>query len=275
MRILMPNELSGASRLFPIIGDPIAYVESPKRFSRTLSDREFDGICIPMRVSPDALDDVMRALSATSNVDGVLVTMPHKFNVFSHCASVSERARTLAAISVMRRNADRSWHGDTLDGLAFVEAQRRRGAQIEGRKALLVGAGGAGRAIALALVEAGIGEIVVHDADESRTTGLIDLMTKTGEQRIRAGLPDPSQCTLVFNATSMGMNLDDPPPIDLALLDSSMFVGDVIAGHGVTPLIRAALDAGCKVADGDEMVDAVQTLMADFMLSENNESTRE
>src|ERR1700735_5517468 len=106
MRILMPNELCGASRLFPIIGDPIAYVESPKRFSRTLSDREFDGICVPMRVPPDALDDVMRGLSATSNVDGVLVTMPHKLNVFSHCASVSERARTLAAISVMRRNAD-------------------------------------------------------------------------------------------------------------------------------------------------------------------------
>jgi shikimate dehydrogenase len=219
-----------------------------------------------MQVPRESLGDVMVGLSETSNVDGVLVTMPHKFSALSYCTSVSERARNLGAISVMRRNTDRSWHGDMLDGRAFVAAQRLHGAQIEGRSALLVGAGGAGRAIALALLEEGIGKIVVYDTNEPRTVELIRLMPDAGDHRLEAGLPDPRGFDMVFNATSMGMNHDDPLPVDVSLLDSSMFVGDVIAGHGVTPLIRAALDAGCRVADGDQMVEAVQALMADFML---------
>jgi shikimate dehydrogenase len=63
----------------------------------------------------------------------------------------------------------------------------------------------------------------------------------------------------------MGMNEDDPLPVDPALLNSSMFVGDVIAGHGVTPLIRAALEMGCRTANGNQMVEAVQDLMVAFM----------
>jgi shikimate dehydrogenase len=64
----------------------------------------------------------------------------------------------------------------------------------------------------------------------------------------------------------MGMEDDDPLPVDAALLSSSMFVGDVIAGHGVTPFLAAARAAGCKTASGDHMVEAAQDLMVDFML---------
>jgi shikimate dehydrogenase len=81
-----------------------------------------------------------------------------------------------------------------------------------------------------------------------------------------AGSPDPASCDLVFNATPMGMEDGDPLPIDTALLTPSMFVGDVIAGHGVTPFIKAAQDAGCPVATGVQMVEAGQDLIADFML---------
>lgn len=78
--------------------------------------------------------------------------------------------------------------------------------------------------------------------------------------------PDPSGCDLVFNVSPMGMNDDDPLPVDASQLDSSMFVGDVIAGHGLTPFIAAARHAGCRTADGGGMVEAVQELKADFML---------
>jgi shikimate dehydrogenase len=83
---------------------------------------------------------------------------------------------------------------------------------------------------------------------------------------VAAGPPDPAGCDLVFNATPMGMEDGDPLPVDAALLTSSMFAGDVIAGHGVTPFIEAAQAAGCKTANGGHMVEAVQDLMADFML---------
>jgi shikimate dehydrogenase len=262
----MYSQLSGATRLFPIIGDPVKYVESPVRLTRTFAERGHNGICVPMQVPAGDLDAVMAGLTATANVDGILVTMPHKFTAFAHCVTSSERARVLGVVSVIRRNPDGTWHGDMLDGLAFVKAQTDHGAHVAGARALLVGGGGAGRAIAIELLAAAVSVLVIHDADESRVSALLDLLADAGDGRVIAGPPDPAGCDLVFNATPMGMEDGDPLPVDPALLTSSMFVGDVIAGHGVTPFIKAAQAAGGKTANGGHMVEAVQDLMADFLL---------
>ena len=164
----MFNQLSGATRLFPIIGDPVKYVESPVRLTHTFAERGHNGMCVPMQVPAGDLDVVMAGVTAMANVDGILVTMPHKVTAFAHCATSSERARLLGVVSVIRRNLDGTWHGDMLDGLAFVKAQTDHGAHLEGARALLVGAGGAGRAIAIELRAAAVRELVIHDADESR-----------------------------------------------------------------------------------------------------------
>ena len=76
----------------------------------------------------------MAGLTASRNVDGILVTMPHKFTAFALCATSSERAKMLGVVSVIRHNPDRTWHGDVLDGLAFVKAQKDHGAQPEGAR---------------------------------------------------------------------------------------------------------------------------------------------
>jgi shikimate dehydrogenase len=269
-RIDMPDHLNGATRLFPIIGDPIKYVESPQRLTRTFGERGFNGICVPVQVPADDLDAVMAGLAASQNVDGILVTMPHKFTAFARCATSSERARRLGVVSVIRRNPDGTWHGDMLDGLAFVKAQKDHGAQPDDARALLVGAGGAGSAIAIELLHAGVRELVIHDADESRAAKLLDLLSDVGDGRAIAGPPDPTECDLVFNASPMGMEDDDPLPVNAALFNPSMFVGDVIAGHGVTPLLQAALAAGCKTANGDHMVEAAQDLMVEFMMQKTD-----
>lgn len=262
----MINQLNGASRLFPIIGDPIRYVESPVWLTRTFGERGHNGICVPMQVPEGSLDVVMAGLTATPNVDGILVTMPHKFTAFGYCATSSDRAHLLGVVSVMRRNADDTWHGDMLDGLAFVKAQRDHGAYIDGARALLLGAGGAGSAIAIALLEAGVRELVIHDMDASRVDGLLQLLVDVGSGQAASGPPDPTGFDLVFNATPMGMAEGDPLPLDASRLTGAMFVGDVVAGHGDTPLIRAAKAAGCRTATGGHMVEAVQELMADFLL---------
>lgn len=264
----MSHQPTGASRLYPIIGDPIKYVESPVWLTTTFSERGHDGICVPMQVPAPALEPVMDGLAATGNVDGILVTMPHKHTAFSSCATSSDRSRLLEVVSVIRRGPDGSWHGDMLDGLAFVKAQEDHGARVEGARALLIGAGGAGSAIAVALLEAGIKELVIHDTDDARASELVGLLEGTGTGEARAGTPDPTGFDLVFNATPLGMEDADPLPLDTALLDESVFVGDVIAGHGTTPFIQAARTAGCSTANGSDMVEAVQTLMADFFLAE-------
>ena len=262
----MLNQLNGTTRLFPIIGDPIKYAESPVTLTRTLADHGHNAVCVPLEVPKDTFDIVMAGLTASLNVDGILVTMPHKFTAFAHCTTSSGRASLLGVVSVMRRNPDGSWHGDMLDGLAFVKAQQGNGAHVDGARALLVGAGGAGSAIAVALLDADVRELIIYDSDHARVTKLLELLAEISHGRVRAGSSDPTGCDLVFNATPMGMEDSDPLPVDSALLTSSMFVGDVIAGHGVTPFLEAAQATGCKSASGANMVEAVQDLMVEFML---------
>jgi shikimate dehydrogenase len=129
-----------------------------------------------------------------------------------------------------------------------------------------VGAGAAGGAIAIALLEAGVRELVVHDADASRVADLLHLLAGHGAGRVSSGPPEPRGCNLVFNATPLGMQEGDPLPVDAEFLEASMFVGDEISGHGPTQFIQAAQRAGCQTANGADMVEAVQALMADFMI---------
>jgi shikimate dehydrogenase len=262
----MLEHLSGRTRLYPIIGDPIVFVESPKTLTRSFAERGHSGMCVPMQVPRSDLDVVMTGLTHTLNVDGVLVTMPHKRAAMTYCTTSSDRARMLGVVSVMRRNPDGTWHGDMLDGLAFVKAQKDAGARTDGARVLLIGAGGAGTAIAIALLEAGVKDLVVHDADENRSAALVELLSGLGLGRVDVGVADPHGCRMVCNATPMGMAADDPLPVPVDSLTASMFVGDVIAGHGVTPLLKAAQAAGCATAGGGDMVNAVQDLMVAFML---------
>jgi shikimate dehydrogenase len=164
---------SGATRLYPIIGDPIAQVKSPITMTAGLRARGVDAIIVPVHVTPADVDMVVAALARMKNVDGFIATVPHKFAAFRHCATATPRSGLLEAANMVRRNADGIWHGDMLDGLAFVDTARRIGVQFEGARALLVGAGGAGSAIGLALLEAGVVELAVHDARAERRDALL------------------------------------------------------------------------------------------------------
>jgi shikimate dehydrogenase len=257
---------NGATRLFPIIGDPIIYARSPELLTASFLARDSNAICIPLEVPDGTLDQVMNGLSLCPNVDGLLVTMPHKFGVLQFCSTLSETSRLLKVASVLRRNPDGSWHGDSLDGTSFVKAQIDHGAKVQGARVLLIGAGGAGSAIAISLLDAGVGELVVHDIDQSRAEALAELLAIKGAGRVRIGPADPRAFDMLCHATHLGMSEGDPMPIDPTLLEPTIFVGDVIAGHGTTPILRAAQAMGCKTANGDQMVEAVQGMMIDFML---------
>ena len=132
---------------------------------------------------------------------------------------------------------------------------------------MLFRSGAAGSAIAIALLEAGVRELIVHDANPDRAAKLVKIAAGLGLGRVSAGPADPTGCAMVCNATPMGMLHSDPLPVPAHLLSASMFVGDVIAGHGVTPLLQAARAAGCKTADGVQMVEAVQEMMLDYLLA--------
>jgi len=259
-------QLSGATRVIAIFGDPIAQVKSPAGVTRALNQRGRDCVVIPVQVAPQDLDAFMRGASAARNFDGLIATVPHKFAAHAACASATLRARALGAVNVMRRNPDGSWHGDMLDGIGFVTAMREAGGAPEGKRALLAGAGGAGSAIALALLDAGVASLAIHDGDAARRETLIERLRGLHPGRVLAGTADPAGYDIVVNATPAGMRPGDPLPVETAQLAGDMFVGDVITVPEETPLLAAARALGCKTQTGVGMFNAVSRLMVDFLL---------
>ncbi len=259
--------LDGETRVIAIIGDPIAQVKSPGGVTAALAARGRNAVVIPVRVSVPDVDTFVRGFSCARNGDGILVTVPHKFAAYRHCTTATPRAHLLGAVNVMRRNADGSWHGDQLDGAGFVDGVRAAGGEPSGRRALMAGAGGAGSAIALALLDAGVSVMAIHDDDPRRRDALVEKLRGAHGERAVVGSVDPTGFSLVVNATPAGMRAADPLPFDIGKLAADMFVGDVITRPAVTPLIAAARASGCMTQAGGGMFDAVSKLLVDFLLA--------
>lgn len=258
--------LSGETRVIPIIGDPIAQVKSPAGVTRALNAMGCNSVVVPIHVTSADVDTFIEGVAVARNVDGIIVTVPHKFAAYRHCATATDRAHFLGAVNTLRRNADGRWHGDAFDGEGFVAGLRVAGWR-PGGPALLVGAGGAGSAIALALLQAGVGELAIHDADAARRDALLARLQTQPGKRVRAGSSDPSGFALVANATPTGMRSGDPYPVQVDKLAAGMFVGDVITAPAVTPLIEAARRAGCATQVGGGMFAEVLKLMVAFLLA--------
>ena len=260
--------LSGETLVVPIIGDPIAQVKSPDGITRLFADRGRNAVVVPLQIDSDDLDNLVRGLSPSGSVGGIIATVPHKFGLAAQCATLTDRARFLGSVNVARRNADGTWHGDQVDGAAFVAACRANGATTEGARALQVGAGGAGSAIALALLDAGVAELTLHDADPARLDALAGRLRDRFGDRVVVGSGDPTGFDIVAHATPMGMRADDPYPVDLQGLKPDTFVADVVTKPAVPPLIRAAQEVGCGTSTGADMFSAVAVLIVDFLLAD-------
>ncbi|MGQ7248751.1 shikimate dehydrogenase family protein [Halomonas sp. V046] len=258
--------LDGSSRLYLILGDPIAQVKSPQGVTQALQQRGHNAVLAPAHVAAQDLHGFVRGVVAAENLDGLIITVPHKLASYSLCDSASERATFLGAVNVMRRTGNGGWHGDQVDGLAYVAAMRAKGLVPTGRRALLAGAGGAGSAIAEALVRAGVASLSIHDGDAERRDGLIARLASLGLCPVTVGGDDPAGFDLVINATPCGMATDDPLPFDPAGLSAGTIVGDVITSPELTPWIAAARERHCPTLQGGEMFACVRDLMVDFLL---------
>ncbi len=262
----MLENYSGATMVYFIVGHPIAQVKAPYGMTRLLEQHGRDAIVVPIDVLPEDLPGFLTLAGRLPNVDGICVTVPHKFAVVPHCATVSDTTRLLGSANIMRRNRDGSWHGDMVDGPGHIGAMRNQGAHLDGRRALLVGAGGAGSAIGLALLDAGVRELAVHDTDSVRRDALIGKLNIAHPGKAVAGSADPAGFDSVSNATPAGMREGDALPIDVDRLTPDVFVSDVVTKPEVTPLLVAAHKIGCRTSTGVDMFLAEGSLMLAFWL---------
>jgi shikimate dehydrogenase len=262
----MVSFLNGETRLHVIVGDPVGQTKSPAGLTAEFAARGVNAVCIPVHVTVSDFDAFMAAAKRIINLDGIVVTIPHKFAALRHGDEVSDRARLLGAVNVLHRIPGGRWRGDMTDGFAMVAALRKAGCEFDGRRALLVGAGGAGSAVALALIEAGVAALAIAEVDAERRDRLIASLAAREAGTVTVGSADPSGFDLVVNASPIGMAPDDPLPVDAARLEAGATVADLITRPVVTPLLETTRRRGCRIVSGTDMFAVQAGYMADILL---------
>jgi shikimate dehydrogenase len=263
----MSLSLDGETRLHLIIGDPVAQTRSPAGLTQEFARRWVNAVCVPVEVAAADFDQFMRAAKRARNIDGMVITVPHKFAALDHCDEASEHARFLGAANLLRRLGADRWAGDMTDGIAMGAALRRAGCEPDGRRALLVGAGGAGSAVALALIEGGVASLTVADLDAARRDALVQRLAARAGSRVQSGAADAAGFDLIVNATPSGMRPDDLLPLDIARLEPSACLADLITRPVMTPLLEAARRRGAMVVTGEDMFAVQAGIMADILLA--------
>jgi len=255
MSDMRPQLANGATRIYGIIGDPIAQVKSPAIFNEKFRALDKNAVMIPLHAEPDNFDKCMRGLKSLANVDGILVTLPYKNRVIAHVDHVLPAAKRIGALNALRREANGEWSGDMFDGKGFLGGIRASGLDPKGLAIMLIGAGGAGSAIADALAEAGVAEITIFDRDEDRSQSLADQIARSHPNcSARTGPPTVAAKDVLINATPTGMSAGDGLPAEFGPLVERLFVADIVPRPENTPLIRLAKRSGCKTMDGQAMV---------------------
>ncbi|RZF29011.1 shikimate dehydrogenase [Paraburkholderia sp. UYCP14C] len=256
--------ITGKTRLYAIVGDPVVQVRSPQVYCAEFAKAGVDAVLVPMHIAAAEIHDVLPALLKLKNLDGVLVTSPFKADAMSIAAEVHPRARRVGAVNALRRGANGLWFGDMFDGEGFVRGILAHGHKVSGRRALVLGCGGAGSAIAGALIDAGVSSITVFDPDEARAQNVSDALSKSsGACRVTAGSADAAGKDLIVNASVVGMRESDGMPADFSTLTADVLVGDVVLRPEDRPtaLIAHAKRCGCPVVTGVDMhegqVDAI------------------
>ncbi|MCV4076474.1 shikimate dehydrogenase family protein [Pseudomonas monteilii] len=270
------NKVSGTTRVYAIIADPIHHVQTPAAMNRLFSERGDDRVMVPFHVSTKDLQSVVAGLRGIQSLDGFIVTVPHKTAIVELCDSISDAARLVGAVNVVRRSENGSLHGDILDGEGFLAGLRQRGVEPLGMSVYLAGAGGAAKAIAFSLAAAGVSKITIFNRTACKAEELTRrLSTVFPTLELSVGSYDPSGHDLVVNSTSLGLSADDILPLDVTLLTPSQIVAEIIMKPAITPLLAAATEKGCRVLDGMPMLLCQIELMAAAMATNKNERNHE
>ena len=240
--------LTGKGRVAGVMGWPIGHSRSPKLHGYWLNTYGIDGAYVPLAVPPDRLRQAVRALPALG-FRGVNVTVPHKEAVLDLVDRVDPVAQRIGAVNTIVVREDCTLEGRNTDAEGFL-SNLCTGAPAWCAKqgpAVVVGAGGAARAVVAALVDAGVPEIRLFN----RTPEKAERIARELGGPIRV-IPTAilEEATLLVNTTTLGMTGQPPLVVDLTTLSKDAVVTDVVYTPLVTPLLSAAAARGNHTVDG-------------------------
>ena len=175
--------ITGRTRVYGILAHPIYHVKAPAVMGALFARHGVDGVLVPLHVRPADLGTVFAALRALHNLEGWIVTVPHKTAALALCDEVSPQAERIGAVNCIRASRTGGSIGAMLDGIGFVDGLRGQGIEPAGKAVHLVGAGGAAAAIAFALAESGVSRLVIANRSAARR-----------DELLQAGSPGYPEC---------------------------------------------------------------------------------
>jgi shikimate dehydrogenase len=257
--------IDGETRLYAIIGDPIAQVKSPRVLNPRFVAAGMDAVMVPVHVKPDHFDTTVKGLMAIGNLDGIIVTVPYKARILPLLDHVLPMAAKVGAANALRREPDGSWSGDMFDGRGLVRGLRSAAITLERRRIMLVGAGGAGSAVAVALADAGAAAITIFDVDRHKAETLASRIAAAFLAcDVRWGPVQLTGQDTLVNATPIGMAPGDGLPAPLDGLTANTLVIDVIIKPETTPFLDRARAIGCRTLNGRVMLEGQAEELALF-----------
>jgi shikimate dehydrogenase len=268
MTQLAPAEapsISGTTRLYAVLGDPVTQVRSPGLMNPLFARLGVDAVLVPVHATPAHLAQVVAGLQCAGNVDGIFVTVPHKVAVVGLADRCSPTVEVSGSANALRREPDGRWYAENFDGSGFVAGLAGAGHDPRGSRVALVGAGGAGSAIAAALLAAGVDRLSVCDPDTAKLAGLRARLDARWPGRTdTSGKPHVAGADIVVNATPLGLRPDDPLPFHPDLLPAGAVVADIVMSPRETRLLRESAARGHRVHYGIHMLDGQLDSYRDF-----------
>lgn len=247
--------ITGTTELIAHIGYPTHTFKSPSIYNPYFEHHGIDVVLVPMASEALHYPGFLRALFTLRNLRGAVVTMPHKVIMLDLLDSVLPAARIAGACNAVRPTADGGLEGDMFDGIGFLRAVERQGLRVAGARALVVGAGGVGSAIAASLAASGAAAISLFDSHCDAADRLAARIHQhCPAVALRTGSNDADGHDLVVNATPMGMQPGDLMPLDVGRIAPGSFVCDVVHSKKPTAFLRAAEARGARIQGGADML---------------------
>nr|CRH07628.1 Shikimate dehydrogenase [Candidatus Magnetococcus massalia] len=256
-----PAPINGSTRLLAVIGHPVDHSLSPMMHNLALNHHGLNLRYVALPVDPANLEQAVRGF-AVMGMRGFNATVPHKEMLLPLVDALSESARIIGAVNTVVIDENGRLSGHNTDGLGYITGLKQvwDGGPLAGKKVVMIGAGGAARAILYALLEQKVAQITLVNRTVSRADALLSEMAEQrGDTLLNSAALDQDSlllqsCDLLINTSSMGLKGEFIPGIDLKQLPSSALVSDIVYGKQPTPLLQQASELGLAYQDGLAML---------------------
>ena len=255
--------VSGKTKVFGCMADPIEHVRAPSVFNPLFEKYEVDAVMVPLHVSPKNLKEVVEGLRAMPNFGGMAITLPHKLPIMEFCDEIGKQGNLVGAVNFAAFDNNRKLIADNCDGTGFVNGMLAAGYSVADKKVLMIGAGGAARAIAFSLADSAVSSLSIANRTSSKADELADSVQGAYPSvPVNSASADPQGFDIIINTTSLGLMPNDDLPVRPDLLRSNQVVAEIIMNPVDTPILQAAKSRGCKIHYGRPMFDHQVSIIA-------------